>query len=249
MKISLRKLNAIIELKIKTLINNTSALSAPFLSILMTIVMRVLYTSIGDPDPERMDILLGMAFSLGLSFNIGMGAIMTTSLPLAEEKEKHTLRALMTSSVNAIEFFLGSLIPPFVITVLVNYAIIFVSGVNIENINLAMFSIVTIIATLTSCMLGLLIGIYAKSQVHANNIMTPFIFVLALVPMFAQFNDSIKNIANYLYTGIVENMIAAFIAGNNYQLGMQQLLVLMLTLGLVTTLFVHYYKQNGFEKD
>ena len=47
----------------------------------------------------------------GMLMNVSMMGFYCTAASLAEEKEKNTLRTLMTSSVNGLEFFLGSLIP------------------------------------------------------------------------------------------------------------------------------------------
>lgn len=249
MKLSSHKLKAVLNLKVKMLMNNTSALSAPLMGVIMTVIMRILYTSLAGGDSSKMEMLLGMALNLGLSFNIGMGAVMMTSLPLAEEKEKHTLRSLMTSSVNGLEFFLGSLIPPFVITVVMNYVLIFVSGIDIANINFLTFTFVTVIASLSSCMLGLIIGIMANSQVNASNIMSPFIFLLSLLPTFSQFNDSIDKLSNFVYTGIVEKMINTFMSGGTYTIHTQQVFVLVSSLVAFCVIFIYFYQTNGFEKD
>ncbi|QIK58109.1 ABC transporter permease [Erysipelothrix sp. HDW6A] len=249
MKLSFHKLKAVLYLKVRMLMNNTSALSAPLMGVIMTVIIRILYTSLADGDSSRMDMLLGMALNLGLSFNIGMGAVMMTSLPLAEEKEKHTLRALMTSSVNGLEFFLGSLIPPFIITVIMNFVLIFVSGIDIANINFLTFTFVTVISSLSSCMLGLVIGIMANSQVNASNIMSPFIFILSLLPTFSQFNESIDNLSNYLYTGIVEKMINSFMSGGSYIIHTQQVFVLISSLVVFSVVFIYFYQKSGFEQD
>lgn len=50
------------------------------------------------------------ALSMAVLFNIAM-ALYVTALLLAEEKEKNTLRVLMTSSVRGIEYFLGTVFP------------------------------------------------------------------------------------------------------------------------------------------
>lgn len=214
----------------------------------MTLIFRLLYSSMTD-DPEQVKHLLGMALKLGLSFNIGMGAIMTTALPLAEDKEKNTLRSLMTSSVNGIQFFIGSLIPPFIITIVFNYLIIFVSGVDTSDINWLMFSIITIIGSLTSCMLGLLIGIIAKSQVNANNIMMPFLMVLALIPSFGDMVESLGKVSKYLYTGIVSDMVGAYTLGETFSLDIQQILVLGISIIVIAFLFFYYYKKTILETD
>ena len=237
------------KLKLKMLFNNTAALTGPFMAIGMTIVMRFLYASMADGNHESIDFLMGLALNLGLSFNIGMGVIMMTSLPLAEDKEKYTLRALMTSSVNGTQFFIGSLVPPFVISIIVNYVLIFVSGVNIANVDFVMFSIVTITGSLISSMVGLLIGIISKSQVNANNIMMPFVIVLSLIPTFATLNPSLATFSNLLYTGIASNMIDAFVLGESFHLQLQQIVVLIMSVLLFASLFMYFYKKNGLESD
>ena len=49
-----------------------------------------------------------------------MTGIYCVAASLAEEKEKHTLRTLMTSSVNGLEFFIGSLLPALLLLMIVN---------------------------------------------------------------------------------------------------------------------------------
>ena len=244
-----KKTVAIIKLKLKMLMNNTAALTGPLMAVGMTVVMKFLYTSLADGDLEVMDSLMGMALNFGLAFNIGMGTIMMTALPLAEDKEKYTLRALMTSSVNGKQFFIGSIIPPFVISVIINYVLVFISGVNIANVDFVIFSIVTITGTLISCMIGLLIGIIAKSQVNANNIMTPFIMILSLIPTFATLNTSIAAFSDFLYTGITSNMINSFVVGEVFNLQIQQIIILVVSVVLFTFLFMYFYKKNGLESD
>lgn len=243
----MKKTKAVINLKIKMLSKNTSALMGPLMAIFMTVLMRVLYSSMVAENPEQMDMLMGMTLNMGLSFNIGMGAVMMSALPLAEEKEKHTLRTLMTSSVNGKQFFIGSITPPFVITVIVNYLLIFISGVNTANINFVTYSIVTAVGALTSCMIGLLIGLLSKSQVNANNIMTPVTMLLALLPTFASFNESVATISSYLYTGIAASMIDAISAGERFMLQNYQILILGLSVVAFTGLFMVYYRKNVLE--
>ena len=92
---------AVIKLKAKMLIGNTAALTGPLMSIGMTIFMKFLYSGIIDGDNSP---FLTYVLNFGVSFNLGLGAIMMSALPLAEDKEKHTLRSLMTSSVNGLQF-------------------------------------------------------------------------------------------------------------------------------------------------
>lgn len=152
-------------------------------------------------------------------------------------------RTLMTSSVSGFQFFVGSLLPPFLVTVVTNYLIILISGVNIGNISMGKFSVMTITASLISCMLGLLLGIIAKSQVNANNLMMPFLLVLALVLSLSEFNKTLETIGSYLYTGMVTQMVTAYSLGTSFSLTTTQVAVLALSALLITAMFVYKYKK------
>ena len=152
-------------------------------------------------------------------------------------------RTLMTSSVSGFQFFVGSLLPPFLVTVVTNYLIILISGVNIGNISMGMFSVMTITASLISCMLGLLLGIIAKSQVNANNLMMPFLLVLALVLSLSEFNKTLETIGSYLYTGMVTQMVTAYSLRASFSLTTTQVAVLALSALLITAMFVYKYKK------
>lgn len=128
-------------------------------------------------------------------------------------------------------------------TVVTNYLIILISGVNIGNINMGMFSVMTITASLISCMLGLLLGIIAKSQVNANNLMMPFLLVLALVLSLSEFNKTLETIGGYLYTGMVTQMVTAYSLGTSFSLTTTQVAVLALSALLITAMFVYKYKK------
>lgn len=137
----------------------------------------------------------------------------------------------------------GSLLPPFLVTVVTNYLIILISGVNIGNISMGMFSVMTITASLISCMLGLLLGIIAKSQVNANNLMMPFLLVLALVLSLSEFNKTLETIGSYLYTGMVTQMVTAYSLRASFSLTTTQVAVLALSALLITAMFVYKYKK------
>ena len=61
----------------------------------------------------------------GVLMNICMTGIYCVAALLAEEKKKHTLRTLMTSSVNGLEFSIGSLLPSLALLIIVNVLCVF----------------------------------------------------------------------------------------------------------------------------
>lgn len=122
-------------MELRGLLKNTSALIGPLMALGMTLLLKYFYSSMTE-SPEELEMALAMALNFGLSMNIGMGAIMMSALSLAEEKEKNTLRSLMTSSVNSKQFLVGSLIPPLVITFIINYLLLFLSGLDLQSISM-----------------------------------------------------------------------------------------------------------------
>ncbi len=131
----LNKVIAIAQVKLKAFMGK-NCIIMPLFSIGFTLLMKYLYSSMstGASSPEYLNAYV---LSMGLVMNLGMCGIYCPSLLLAEEKEKNTLRVLMTSSVNGLEFFIGSILPVFVITVLINFLLIPISGFAMDGGQLA----------------------------------------------------------------------------------------------------------------
>ena len=127
--ISFRKLTAIMDIKSRTLFSKNFIIM-PIFSLGFTFLMRVLYKSILG---EAAGTMTAYALSIGVLMNICMSGVYCVAASLAEEKEKHTLRTLMTSSVNGLEFFLGSLIPAILMMMFVNISCDFLSGFSINQ--------------------------------------------------------------------------------------------------------------------
>src|SRR5699024_10313982 len=113
--VHLRKLAAITEVKGKALFSKNFIIM-PIFSIGFTFLMKVVYDRIAEGALD----MSAYALSLGVLMNILMEGIYCTAAALAEEKEKNTLRTPMTSSVNGLEFFLGSFIPVLLMCTAVN---------------------------------------------------------------------------------------------------------------------------------
>ena len=100
----LRKLSAILEMKFRALLSKNFIIG-PIFAIGFSFLMDRIYNIITDGAVD----MSGMALAMGVLMNICMTGVYVTAACLAEEKEKYTLRTLMTSSVNGLEFCLGSL--------------------------------------------------------------------------------------------------------------------------------------------
>ncbi|GAA0791792.1 ABC transporter permease subunit [Faecalicatena orotica] len=247
MKICTRKLMTVTEMKTKALFDKNVIL-IPVMVLGITVIMKLVYSAMLD-GKEIPPMLLGVILNLGLTMNITMTGTVVTSTLLAQEKEKHTLRTLMTSSVSGVEFFLGSMIPPLAEIMLVNIILIPLSGISFAAINLGMYVLATLLASLTSCILGMLVGIFARSQMSAGTLTTPLILVFMLVPTFASIVPSIQKVSRFLYTGVIAEMASAYASGKTFHMSALHMIVLAGEILLAFLLFLLCYKKNGYEKE
>ena len=243
----LNKVIAIAQVKLKAFMGK-NCIIMPLFSIGFTLLMKYLYSSMstGASSPEYLNAyVLGM----GLVMNLGMCGIYCPSLLLAEEKEKNTLRVLMTSSVNSLEFFAGSVLPVFFITVLINFLLIPISCFAMDGGQLGLFALVSVIASLTSCIIGMILGIFAKNQVSAGTITTPVLLLLVMVPIFGDVVEALSGLSEYVFTGIVMDMIMTMGDGAKKVLDSGSIVVMACEVILAVLLFLFFYKRNGFERD
>ncbi len=221
----------------------------PIFAVGFTLIMRFLYESImtGEMIPEG--FANGYALAMGLVMGICMIGIYCPALLLAEEKEKNTLRVLMTSSVNGLEFFLGSVIPVFLATVIVNFLLIPVSGYTVSGGDLAAFGVSTVLASLISCLVGMVLGIFAKNQVSAGTVITPVLMVFMLIPMFADMIESLEEISRFIFTGIVMDMMMNIVEGREELVSPLGIGVMAAEAVAAAMLFMILYRRNGYEKE
>lgn len=134
-----QKIQAITQLKLHMIIHNLSISFIPAFSMLMVYLLRLIIHDQSTAADAASAMGGAYLLSFGLLFNTVMGGIMMCSGPLAEEKEKHTLRVLMTASVSGLDFFIGSALPVLVIIEVVNVLMIPIAGMAWSVIPWAVF--------------------------------------------------------------------------------------------------------------
>ena len=237
--IHLRKLAAIMEVKGKALFSKNFIIM-PIFSLGFTFLMKLVYRAVTEGAFD----LSAYALSLGVLMNILMEGVYCTAAALAEEKEKNTLRTLMTSSVNGLEFFLGSFIPVLLMCTAVNVLCALIAGVSMDASQWAAYLAVAIACSAISTVIGMIFGIYAKTQVSASTITTP---VLIMLPMFSGFSEILEQISGFLFTGIVFEAIANINSGLPV-IDIQSGVILSAEFILSVILFLALYRKNGFER-
>ncbi|PPA69815.1 ABC transporter permease [Jeotgalibacillus proteolyticus] len=247
MKVSLKKINAIFQLKLQLLLGNMSVILTPVFAIGFVLIMKNLIPEV-NVEEEGVTFLTG-AFLLGfgLIFNIGIGGVSMSSHPIAEEKEKNTLRVLMTSSVNGVEYFIGSMLPTLIILMLVNVLLIPVSGIAFGDIQMPTYLLITAAASIISILIGYIIGIVSKNQTQAGLVGMPILLVLTSAPLFRIYNEMIADVLNYTYAGVLTNLSQGLFSGG-YEWSLLDSSVLIGWFVVCLGLFVYVYKRNGLDR-
>ena len=240
--IHLRKLAAIMEVKGKALFSKNFIIM-PIFSLGFTFLMKTIY---GAVTKGAFD-LSAYALSLGVLMNILMEGVYCTAAALAEEKEKNTLRTLMTSSVNGLEFFLGSLIPVVLMSSVVNVLCTFIAGFDMEPFQWISFLAITVACSSISAVIGMIFGIFAKTQVSASTITTPALLIFMMIPMFSGFGETLEKVSGLLFTGIIFNAIANIDNGLPVT-DMKGIIVLAAEFLVSVIIFLALYRKNGFER-
>lgn len=247
MKLSIRKIDAIFVMKLQSIVRNMSIMVAPFMAIGFVVVMKSIMPEVDATEGGMHFSKDSFLLSFGLMFNIIMGGIMMSSHPLAEEKEKNTLRVLMTSSVNGAEFFIGSMLPSLMIMIIVNLLLIPVSGASFGSIHLGTYLTITTVGSLISILIGYIIGIYAKGQMQSSLIGMPILLSLTLAPMFRIFNPTLSKVVSYAYSGVISQFADQAFSGSGYQWNSKDIMVLIAWLAVSFGLFIYAYKKNGLD--
>lgn len=242
MNVSIRKINAICGMKFKSICKNLSIMMAPILAIVIVLIFRAIIPVSNLGFMSKSAYLL----SFGLFFNCVMGAIMMSSYPIAEEKEKNTLRVLLTSSVNGIEYFVGSAVPVLGILTVVNIVMVPLSNISFSKINLAFYLLVTIVAVIIGILLGFLVGIYSKNQMQSGLLSTPIMLILMFTSLLSMLSDKLEMINSYTYAGVFGKYIAS-IDKSSIDWDLRSTIVMAVWLIVLVILFLYAYKKHGLD--
>ncbi len=244
---TLKHINAITGLKFQTILSNLSMMSNPIIALLIVIVFRRVMANLPQASGAfRVDAFL---LGLGLIMNIVSGGLMISSTSIAEEKEKHTLRAMMTSSVKSNEYLIGSLIPTFMIIMIVNLLLIPASGVSYSEIHIPTFLLITAGGTLISIILGFIVGIVTKDQTQSGVISTPILLVFTMLPQLRFFSETINKVSSYTYSGVISSYVDGIFSKEGYILNTKDLLTMTVWFIVGIVIFIVAYKKNGMESD
>lgn len=233
-----KRLSALIWLRFKLFTVNKAILFEIISPFIFAYFYKYLYSlqNISTQNSEFLGFLI--PFSLSIGIGIPIIAI------LSEEREKNSFSALMLSGVRYFEYLVSLIIVSlffslFIITII---PLILNSKVSILNFNYFFSSIFMAISV---CLISLIAGLLAKTQVMGQVISLPVVFITSFLPMLATINNTCKVIVNYSFMSLFYKYIQRpnFILSND----LKSLAIVLLWIVLLITinyLIVQIYRKE-----
>lgn len=243
MKLRGHIISVLIKKDIKVLFTNKNILIVIFLPVVFAVLYQMIYGELISTTSEY------AAFVLCFSALVNIVAIPLTGLGMmiAEEKEKHTLRVLMLSDVSASEYLMSKIIVNLIVMEIIGFIIFCITGISFSQLPSYIF--VTTITALAILLFGAVIGIIGKDQMSTSNLATPLMFLFLLPPMLGEFNDFMANIAKFVPTFALNELLKVIVAGRSIFslsiLGNYALIGVWIIIGVAS--FVFMYKKKRFD--
>lgn len=233
MSIHAGKIRALFKKDMKDALKNGNVLLLAALPLLFTALYR--FMSI---DGMQMDG--DFVMTLGLLMTLTMLPVATISMMIAEEKEKNTLRTLMLSNVSAAEFLISKALTIYLVMLVVDLAIFFLTGQPIGT--LPRFVLVTSLTSISMILLGALIGIISRNQMSTGMYSAPVMLVLLLPAVFATISEGFRTVAQFIPSYAMMELISNSSAGM-----LRPLLVIIGWTVAMAALFAVVYRRKQFD--
>ncbi|MDE7332901.1 MAG: ABC transporter permease [Lachnospiraceae bacterium] len=171
---------------------------------------------------------------------VGMAPLVSIAAVIAEEKEKNTLRVLMMSGVKPWEYLLamGCYIWLFC---LAGALVLGIAGGH-EGREMIIFLLIMAAGILASLLIGAAIGTASRSQMMATSITVPVMLVFSFLPMLAEFNDTISNVARIAYSRQIGLLIGK---AGDFCVSFENIFVICANMLAALLLFGCAYKKSG----
>lgn len=174
---------------------------------------------------------------------IGMTPLMSMASIISEEKETHTLKALLMSNVKPASYLIG--IGAYIVGLCFIGAVCFYFGSPYGLKEGLRFIGVMMVGVIVSMVVGAAIGMMSKNQMMATSITMPVMMILAFLPMLANFNEKIEKVARITYSQQLNTMIAEI---DTLKISTENVLVISINTLLAIVLFIIAYYKCGLEE-
>ncbi len=231
----MRNAKAIFIKQAKDVLRNPSVLVQfvifPAVALIMTVFVDI---------PPNEYVRENMFVTMMASIFAGMALITTMAGVIAEDAERKSLRLLVMAGVKPHEYLLGT--GGFILLAGVVVSVVFGLIGGFSGAEMGMFLAVMVAATAASVLLGAIIGILAKNQQAATSIGVPVSVIIGFTPMIANFNETVGNIASFMYTQQLNVIVNDFSASFP-----QAMAVIGANMLVLLVLFVFAYRKKGLK--
>ncbi|EHJ52182.1 ABC transporter permease [Streptococcus macacae] len=230
-----KRLMALLWLRCQIIFSNKSILLQVLLPFGLTYFYKYLIDTQGM-GKNKETLLMYLMICLPFSLTMAVGNPITVIL--SEEREKHNLSTLLLSGVKGYEYILSTLILPLVLTFIVIGVTPLILGVSI--INTVDYIIVTFLTAVAIILFYLLLGLLVKTQVAAQVISVPALFIVAFLPMMANLDKTVAKITDYSFMGLFTKFFKKWedFSWTKELLPSFTLLVWIISLGLLTIFII-----------
>lgn len=232
--ISLRKISAIYSKNMKGIAKN------PFIIVSPIVVLLITFLQVMNLPEDAANYEIAALLNLVIGLNVLLTGITTMCVLIAEEKEKNTLNVLITSTVSGVDFLMAHVLTTATITIAVNTIVYIIVGV--DGLPIGDYLLVTSVGTIAAITLGATLGILAKNQAAASTMVSPFIILLMLAPVF--FPDTFL-VESVLYYAFTEQMNLAVIDLLGDGLNWIRVVILGANIAVFAVIFGVCYRKRG----
>jgi ABC-2 type transport system permease protein len=204
-------------------------ITVSLLYILFPAMAFVMGNMIGD-----MDIYAGMFAAMF----VGTTPMIAISNTVAEDSEYKSLRFLVMAGVRPSQYLFG--LAGFVILMSLIPVAFFAFIGGYVGKQLISFAVVAILGLLASSILGAVIGIFSKNVQQATAIYTPFMIIVAFMPIFATVNETLELIAGFVFSYHV--FLIALLPEPDF---LRALVVITVNIAALLIFFILAYKNKG----
>lgn len=166
----------------------------------------------------------------------GMAPLISVTAVISEEKETGTLFALRMADVKPSEYMLGIGCNTYFCCAIGILVFAFVG--EYSGIDFLLFFIYMSVSVIIGVLVGAIIGILGKNQMSATAIAVPAMLICAFIPMFAQYNKTIRMIAKYTYAQQINELLSD-LNGITLERG----IILGVNIVIILGLFLFAYKK------
>lgn len=210
--------------------------------VLMYILYPVLAFVMGNfmGEGEAFVITFAMMFA-------GAAPMITIANTIAEDNEYKSLRFLIMAGVKPHQYILGLALFVLVMSVFSLLAFVLIGGFSMDAIMI--FMPLGLLICLVSCVLGGVVGIFSKNVQQSAAIYTPLMLVITFVPFIGSFNETIGQVAHFLFTQQFVRIMAYIVFADPYA-SIDMLAALIIIAGNLLAfgiLFAIAYKKKGLK--